>query len=150
VLVGQNLGARQSGRAERSAWLGTSFVEAFMLVASVVLLLWAAGVIRIFTTEPGLIELASIFLKIAVVSYLVLGFTIVLSQCITSAGDTLPAMTISLVMVWVVQLPLAYFLPKVTDLGVYGVRWALVAGMVVGAAAFTIYFRVGRWKRKRV
>lgn len=150
VLVGQNLGAREPGRAERSAWLGMGFVEAFMLVASVVLLLWAPGVIGIFTAEPRLVELASTFLKIAVVSYLVLGFTIVLSQCITGAGDTLPPMIISLVMVWVVQLPLAYFLPKVSDLGVYGVRWALVAGMVVGAAAFTLYFRAGRWKRKSI
>ena len=150
VLVGQNLGAHQPERAERSAWLGMSFVEAFMLVASVALLQWATGVIGIFTTEPGLIELASIFLKIAVISYLVLGFTIVLSQSITCAGDTLPAMIISLAMVWVVQLPLAYSLPRVADLGVYGVRWALVAGMVMGAVAFAVYFRTGRWKRKKV
>jgi len=53
-------------------------------------------------------------------------------------------------MMWAVQLPLAYFIPKVTDLGVYGVRWAMVAGMWFGTIFFTIYFRMGRWKQKKV
>jgi len=49
-----------------------------------------------------------------------------------------------------VQVPLAFFLPSVTNLGVYGIRWAIVAGMVVGAVAYLIYFRLGRWKLKKV
>ncbi len=62
----------------------------------------------------------------------------------------MPAMVISLVTVWAVQLPLAYFLPRTTDLGVYGVRWALVAGSLVGGIAYSAYFRAGRWKHMRV
>jgi len=53
-------------------------------------------------------------------------------------------------MIWVVLLPLAFFLPQVTNLGVYGVRWAIVASAVAGAAAYIVYFRLGRWKRKKV
>jgi len=150
VLVGQNLGARQPGRAEKSVWLATGFVTAFTLIASVVFVVWGEEVMGIFSRDTALLGLASIFLKIAVVGFVVLGFTIVLPQGITGAGDTLPALVISLVMVWLVQFPLAYFLPDTTGLGVYGVRWALVAGMVVGAVAFAAYFRIGRWKRKRV
>ena len=53
-------------------------------------------------------------------------------------------------MVWVVQLPLSYLLPKVTDLGVYGIRWAIVAGTIIGAVIYIVYFRLGRWKRKQL
>jgi Na+-driven multidrug efflux pump len=59
-------------------------------------------------------------------------------------------MIVALVMMWVFQVPLAYFIPEVTTLGVYGVRWAMIAGYVWAALAAAIYFRVGRWKRKEV
>jgi Na+-driven multidrug efflux pump len=41
------------------------------------------------------------------------------------------------------MLPLAYFLPKVTKIGVYEVRWAIVPETVVGAVTLTLYFRAG-------
>jgi len=150
VLVGQNLGARQPGRAERTGWLATGIVEAIMLVASAAILLWAEEVIHIFTNDPDLVEIASVFLRIATAGFIVAGLVTVLQQSISGAGDTMPPMIIGLLTVWAVQLPLAYFLPQATTLGVYGVRWAIVAGMVMGAVAYVIYFRVGRWKRKRV
>ncbi|MFC2071753.1 MATE family efflux transporter [Chloroflexota bacterium] len=150
VLVGQNLGAGQPERAERSGWLAVGFVEALTLIGSVAVLLWAESIIRIFNTEPSLVQLASIFLRIAAAGYLALGFTSVLQQAISVAGDTIPPMLISLAMIWMVQLPLAFLLPRVTELGVYGVRWAIVAGLVVGAVAYITYFRLGRWKRKKV
>ena len=150
VLVGQNLGARQPGRAERSGWLATGFVQVIMLVASVAILLWAENIIRLFNTEPDLVELASIFLRIAAAGYILMGLVFVLQESIAGAGDTLPVMLIIIAMVWLVQIPLAFLLPRVTDLGVYGVRWAIVAGLGAGALANITYFRLGRWQRKRV
>ncbi len=150
VLAGQNLGAKQPERAEKSAWLAVGFMEGFMVICSVAILLWAENIIRVFNTEPGLVEIASTFLRIATASYLLLGFTVILRHCLSGAGDTLPPMLLTLLMIWVVQLPLAFFLPQVTNLGMYGIRWAIVAGVVVGAVAYTIYFRLGRWKRKKI
>ncbi|MBA7496065.1 putative FMN/FAD exporter YeeO [subsurface metagenome] len=150
VLVGQNLGASQPERAERSGWLAVGLVEGFMVVCSVAVVLWAESIIRIFSPEPELVEVASTFLRIAAAGYLFLGFTAVLQNCISGAGDTMPPMLFALVIMWLVQLPLAFLLSQVTNLGVYGVRWAIVAGMLVGAIAYIIYFRLGRWKRKKV
>jgi Na+-driven multidrug efflux pump len=150
VLVGQNLGANQPGRAEKSGWVATGFVEAFLVASSLAILLWAESIVSIFNSEPELVKLAGIFLRIAVAGYLVRGFVAVLQNAITGAGDTLAAMLFSVIMMWVVQLPLAILLPRVTELGVYGVRWAIVIGIIVGAIAYAAYFRLGSWKRKRV
>ena len=150
VLVGQNLGAHQPERAEKSGWLALGFVEAFMVACSLVILLGAENIIRIFNIEPGLVEIGSTFLRIAAAGYLVVGFTAVLQNCISGAGDTLPPMIFAIIVIWLVQIPLAFLLSRVTDLGVYGVRWAIVAGMLVGAVAYPMYFRLGRWKRKMV
>jgi Na+-driven multidrug efflux pump len=150
VLAGQNLGAQKPARAEKSGWLAAGMVSAIMLFFSVVILLWPGSIIRIFSSDPDLIETASIFLRIAVVGYIMMGFNAVFRQFLSGAGDTLPPMIISILMIWVVQIPLAFLLPEISDLDVYGVRWAIVAGMVVGAIAYISYFRIGRWKRKRV
>jgi len=150
VLAGQNLGAGQPERAEKSGWLAAGLVEVLMFIGSVVLLFWSNNIIHIFSSEPSLVEITSVFLKIAIAGYVVMGLSAVFMQCLMGVGDTVPPMVLQIVMMWAVQLPLAYFIPKVTDLGVYGVRWAMVAGMWFGTIFFTIYFRMGRWKQKKV
>jgi putative MATE family efflux protein len=150
VLAGQNLGAQQPERAEKTGWLAAGLVEGFMILCSVVLLLWAESVVHIFSSDPGVVTISATFLRIATAGYLVMGTVISFQQCISGVGDTIMPMLLSLLLSWGIQIPLAYFLPRVTDLGVYGVRWGLVAGVVVGALAYTIYFRLGRWKKKIV
>jgi putative MATE family efflux protein len=150
VMVGQNLGARQPQRAEKSAWLGVAVVEAFMLACSIAILIWADQVMGIFTPDPELIQIGSLFLRIATASYAILSISSVLQNCIAGAGDTLPNMIISIATIWLVQIPLSIFLPKIGGLGVYGVRWAIVASTVVGTIAYLIYFKQGRWKHKKV
>ncbi len=150
ILAGQNLGARLPHRAERSGWLATGLGEAMTLVLSSVLFLWPEAVIGVFTSDPELVAVASVYLRIAVVGFLFLALMAVLMQFLSGAGDTVPLMVVGIVMGWLVQLPLAYFLPRVTDMGVLGVRWAMVIGLAVGAIGYLVYFRTGRWKRKRI
>jgi putative MATE family efflux protein len=150
VLAGQNLGAQRPERAEKTGWLAAGMVESFMVICSVALLLWAESVVHLFSSDPEVITTGATFLRIATAGYLVMGAVVSFQQCISGVGDTLPPMLLSLILSWGIQIPLAYFLPRITDLGVYGVRWGIVAGVVVGAIAYTLYFRMGRWKYKVV
>jgi putative MATE family efflux protein len=150
VLVGQNLGAGQPGRAERTGWLAVGLGEGIMAIIAAVLLLTPESIVRIFSSEPNLVQLTSTFFRIIAARYLLLSVSVILQNTISGAGDTLPAMFFSVLMLWGVQVPLAFLLRQVNGLGVYGVIWAIVAGMFAGAIAFSIYFRAGRWKRKRV
>lgn len=150
TLAGQNLGAHQPERAERSGWLAVALTEAFMIVCSILILIWAEKLVHVFTSDAELIIMTSRFLRIASVSYMIMGFPNVMMQCISGVGDTLPPMVWSMVTLWLISLPLAYFLSQHTALGVYGIRWAGVAATVVGAIGYTTYFALGRWKRKRV
>ncbi|MFC2007715.1 MATE family efflux transporter [Chloroflexota bacterium] len=150
VLVGQNLGAQQPERAEKSAWLAVGASEIIVVACATGLILWPGSIVRIFNSDPALVELASVFIRIGGISYFAMSVDQVLMQCLSGAGDTLPPMLVTLLSTWAVTVPLALLLPNVADLGVYGVRWAMVAGIVSGAIVYVIYFRMGRWKRKRV
>ena len=150
VLGGQNLGAGKPERAARGGWLAVAFAEGIMVIFSLAIAIWAEHIIGIFSPEPEVVEVASLFLRIAAVGYLAFGFVIVMQQCLAGMGDTLPAMMVSLITQWLLQLPLAYILPKVTDLGVLGVRWPMSGRMLISGITYGIYFRLGRWKRRKV
>ena len=150
ILVGQNLGAGQPQRAERTCWSAAGFLAGVTAVASIMVFIFAESIIHIFSSDPDLVKLGADFLRIATVGYLVLGVTAVFQQSINTAGDTMIPMAIMLLNMWLIQVPLAYFLPSITGLGVYGVRWAIVAGGVTAMVVYIIYFLTGRWKRKKV
>jgi len=150
VLMGQNLGADKPERAEKSTWLAAGFVQVILLIFSVVALLFAENVVCLFNSEPDMVATTSTYLRIAAAGYSVMGLGMVIMQSLPGVGDTVAPMVISLVMVWVVQIPLAYFLTQVGNLGADGVRWGLVIGLGVAAVASVVYFRMGKWKYKKV
>ena len=150
VLVGHNLGAGQPRRAAKTAWLALGFVQAFMLACCIVILFWVERIIGIFTSDPAVISLGSTLLRISTAGYLVTSLSYVLQNCIAGAGDTVPNMVIGVGVIWLVQLPLALVLSRFANLGIYGVRWAMAANLIVAAVASLIYFTTGRWKTKRI
>jgi putative MATE family efflux protein len=138
ILVGQNLGARQPERAEKTCWFAAGFLSGVMIIASLSVLLWAESIIHLFTSEPDLVKMGASFLRIASAGYMVMGITAVFQQSINTAGDTMIPMAIMLLNMWLIQVPLAYFLPHFTGLGVFGVRWAIVAGAVTATVIYII------------
>lgn len=150
ILAAQNLGAQQPGRSAKTAWIAIGWFTGVMFIFSIVIWFFADGIVRIFNPETELIDLASIFLKIQTVSYMCNGLMMVMMSIMNTVGDTLIAFIIDLVTMWGIRVPLAVLLPKIANLGVYGVRWALVADTVSSAIIFIIYFQSGRWKRKKI
>ncbi|UCD10075.1 MAG: MATE family efflux transporter [Dehalococcoidales bacterium] len=150
VLAGQNLGAGQPDRAAKSSWIAVALVEGIMFVFCMVIIFAAEHIVHIFSTEPDVVQISATYLRIGILGYAFLGFVAVLMNSLSGSGDTLPPMIVAVSTVMVVTLPMAFFLSKYTSLGVYGVRWAMAAEMVVQAIIFTIYFRTGKWKTKYV
>ncbi len=150
ILAAQNLGAGNPERSERTAWIAVGWFTGIMFIFSVALWFWAEPAVRIFNAEMDLVDMASTFLKIQIASYMVNGLMMVLMNVLNNVGDTLVSMIIDIVTMWGIRVPLAIFLPDVANLGVYGIRWALVADTVSSAIIFIIYFKLGRWKHKKV
>ncbi|MFC2015129.1 MATE family efflux transporter [Chloroflexota bacterium] len=150
VLAGQNLGGGKPDRAERTSWLAAAMVTGIMAFVSILIWFGAEYVIRIFNTEPELVKITGNFLRIQIVGYMVFGMVIILMQSLNGVGDTIVPMLTTLITMWGIQVPLAYVLPRTTNLGVYGVRWAIVTSNLARAVIYGTYFKLGRWKRKQV
>ncbi len=150
VLVGQNLGAGQPLRAEKSGWIALGISELVLVAFSIFLAVWPELIVRVFSSDPSMIEVAAPYLRIAAISYAFFGFTNVIQSCVTGAGDTVFPLIVSLLSVWIIQVPLSIFLSRIDSLNIYGVRWAIATSTILTSIALLIYFRAGRWKKKKV
>ncbi|UCD08639.1 MAG: MATE family efflux transporter [Dehalococcoidales bacterium] len=150
ILAGQNLGAGQPERAEKGGWSAVLIYTSVAVVVAIVFLCLPESIMRIFNAESGFLEIASTFLKIQTIGYVLFGLVVGLSMCIDGIGATTMTMLATILTMWLVQIPLAYVLPNFTDLGVYGIQWAIVSALILRALIYAIYFRSGRWKRKKV
>jgi putative MATE family efflux protein len=148
VLAGQNMGARNPERAERTGWLAVLYATVICFIGIIVIWLWAGPILRIFTPDPEVVKMGATFLRIMIISYFAWGLVVTLSLVLNGVGDTLVQMLTNLATMIFIQLVLAYVLSRYTSLGVYGVRWAAVTGIVIRAVIYTAYFKAGRWKRK--
>jgi putative MATE family efflux protein len=150
ILAAQNLGAGQPQRAEKTAWIAVGWFTIFSVIFCLAAFFWAEGIVRIFNKEPEMVVMAANFLRIQVAGYVFMGLGALIMNVLNSVGDTLRAMIIDMANLWGVRILLAYLLPRITTLGVYGVRWAIVADALTSVIIFFIYFKTGRWKRKKV
>lgn len=151
TLVGQNLGAKKPERAQRSALLSTAIALAIMGTAGIIAYIFAPQLVALFVKkDPEVVPIGARFIRVAVFGHVAAGIGIVISRAINGAGDTVPPMLFTLVVLWGVQVPLAVWLANSTSLGAGGVLWAAVIAGAVHAGCSTTYFFTGRWKRKRI
>jgi len=150
TLVGQNLGAGQPERAARSAWAATGLGVGIMGLASGLLLLLAPATVRVFNSEPQIIAMGSTCIRILALGFVFLALGSIMGRSLSGAGSTLPPMVISLVSLWLVQLPLALVLRQIPSLNVNGIWAAIAISNVANGLANSVWFKLGRWKHKRI
>ncbi len=148
VLAGQNMGAGKPDRAEKSGWLASGLVVGLMALGGVAMLIFPEQIISIFGPEPEVVEMTAVFLRIGAAALLVFGFEPVLQNVLSGVGDTIPPAIITVGTFWLFQIPFAFVLSKYTGLGIYGVRWGIVIGMIASGIAMALVFKSGRWKKK--
>lgn len=97
ALVGQNLGAGQPDRAERSAWRAAFFNMVFLGMVSLMFLFSARSIIILFTQDPLVVTYGAQCLQLVSVGYIFYAFGMVLSQSFNGAGDTRTPTIINLI-----------------------------------------------------
>jgi MATE family, multidrug efflux pump len=150
TLVGQNLGAGQPERAERSVWLTGLYNMVFMGAVTVLFLVLAPELVAIFTETPGTHDVGVRALRTLAYGYVFYAWGMVIAQAFNGAGDTLTPTRLNFFCFWCFQIPLAWALARPLGLGPDGVFWAVCVAESVLASAAILLFRRGRWKEARI
>ena len=146
TLVGQNLGAGQPERAEKSAWKSAFYNMIFLLSVSVIYLLFSSPILQFFTTEPEVLKAGILSLQIICLGYFCFAYGMVLSQAFNGAGDTRTPTIINFICFWIIEIPLGYFLAVTLDWQLAGVCWSIAISEAILAVVMIVVFRKGNWK----
>jgi putative MATE family efflux protein len=150
TLVGQNLGAKQPERAEKSVWTACFYNMLFLGSVSVTYYIFAEQIISIFSTDPEVLRSGVLCLRIICLGYVFYAYGMVIGQAFNGAGDTRTPTILNLLCFWIVQIPLAYLLSKTWALGPAGVYAAGAFSFSLLALISIALFRRGKWKTIRV
>ena len=150
TLVGQNLGADQPDRAEKSAWQAAKFNAIFMTLTGVFLLIFAEFITGLFSVEPDVLRWGTSCLQILSIGFPMYAVGMVVVQALNGAGDTTTPAILNFICFWLLQIPLAFWLATESSLGPNGAFVAIVIAESLLTILATIVFRKGTWKLQTV
>ena len=148
TMVGQNLGAEETKRAEHSAWTAIWISTAFLLAASTAVYFLRTSLVRIFINDPEVIALGASMFAITAMAFPFMGLLQVIIGAYQGSGHTVYSMFFSLFRLWALRIPLVYFLGFSLAMGADGVWWAMFISNFGASAVSVGFFLSGNWKHR--
>ncbi len=147
ALTGQNLGARKPERVkEIFKWallLGTVISGAVAIFAFT----FPRLILSVFIHHEPVLEIGIDYLHIVAPCYFLFALMFVSAGVVNGAGQTLVPMLFTLISLWIVRVPLAWFLSQRTSLAIHGIWIAMAAGFAVTATVGYLYYVFGGWRK---
>ena len=148
TFVGQNIGANKTERIRTGLISTIRMAGIVTIVTTIVIVLWGNLIMGMFTRDPEVIKIGGQYLTIVSIFYFLFTLMFIYNGVMRGAGDTFIPMFFSLISLWIIRIPLAYFLSG--KIGSQGIWWAIPAGWFIGMTLSFIYYKTGRWKAKAV
>ena len=143
-VVGQNLGARNIERAEKTTRIGNLLGTSFMTGIGIIFLLFPRMFLSIFTNDVEVIKIGKVYLQCLSLTFGFIAFSLVLGKALNGAGDTLSPMLITLAAQMGVGLGLVILLSNL--LGIIGIWIGIALSNVVQGGVMWLWYRTGKWK----
>ncbi len=150
TMVGQNLGAKNTQRAQKSVLVALSYYFVLNLIAGILVFIFAKEISLVFNKEPEFVAVSSVYFRYIVVAAMFTTFGVVLSQSLQGAAETVIPMISVFVSLYLVQIPSAYFLSNRFGLKEKGIWASAVLGNFTNALIVSLVFLSGSWKHKKV
>ena len=149
-MVGQNLGAGQPRRAEQSAWAATWQGIWAMGAVGVLFIVFAHPIASVFTSDPRVLPFAATYLQVNGISEPFLALGMIMTGALQGAGETRLPTAATIVTMWFIRLPLAYYLTISLGFGALGAWIAMSGSTILGGLAAAGIFKWSNWRNIQV
>jgi putative MATE family efflux protein len=148
TFVGQNMGANKPERV-RSGLIATLKMSGVVTIATSLFIIFTGHLLMsLFTKDQEVIRIGDQYLTIISSFYLFFTLMFIYNGLLRGAGDTLIPMFFSLLSLWLVRIPVAWYLSR--KIGPAGIWWAIPIGWLIGLVLSYFYYKSGNWKKKGI
>ncbi|MDD2533965.1 MAG: MATE family efflux transporter [Eubacteriales bacterium] len=145
TYVGQNVGAGRWDRVKDGIRSTLLLSLGSCVAISLSLVVFATPLLKLFSSEPAVLESGRIYLITVVPFYFLLAILFVLNGAMRGAGSTMIPLIATLTSLWLIRVPFAYLF--VHWFGRDFIYFSYGAGWLIGLLAILPYFFSGRWKK---
>lgn len=152
TIVGQNFGANNIRRADRSYHIALRIGAVFLFVFGMILSrpFIAEPIVRFFTSDEAVVPLATEFLSIMAVCCWTNAFYNVTQGLFQGSGHTMITMLVDATRIWIFRFLTLWFCSSILHMGVESVWYAVVVSNATSALILYILYWTGIWKRRTV
>lgn len=144
--VGTNFGAKQYDRVKYITKIFSIAATLLALVFYLPIMFAPKAMLSLFITEPEIVAQGAGDFRLFFISYIVLGFWVVILTLMQSLGRASKASVLVLLRQIIIYIPAAFIMPHVAGLGVHGVFCApLITDTIV--LIVVIYMMCSEFKR---
>ncbi|PGZ07300.1 MATE family efflux transporter [Bacillus cereus] len=149
IFAAQSIGANQFDRLQKVVKAGIimNYVIGGVLIS--LIYLFSRDILALFLTSQTTIEIAHSLIMITLWSYLIFGHAQIISATMRASGTVLWPTVISVVSIWLVEVPVAYYLSYHTSLGIEGIWIGYPAAFIVSLILQYAYYKLS-WQKKRI
>ncbi|MBU5444649.1 MATE family efflux transporter [Paenibacillus sp. MSJ-34] len=149
IFAAQSIGGNQLDRLKQVIRAGILLNYIFGGVLILFVYLFAQNILSLFLTSEYTVEIAHRLLMITLWSYLIFGHAQIIAAIMRASGTVLWPTVFGIVSIWLVEVPVAYFLSFHTDLGIDGIWIGYPAAFLVSLVLQYAYYRLS-WKKKKI
>jgi putative MATE family efflux protein len=146
TMVGQNLGANDPDEAERSGRVARNLGILVMSIMGVIFIIIPEPIVRIFSRDQEVIQLATTCLRLVAISQPALATWMILAGGLRGAGDTRAILKIVVTGLALVRVGLAYLLAIYLGFGLVGAWVAMGVDLFIRGFLIQRRFNRGDWK----
>ncbi|HDV4620937.1 TPA: MATE family efflux transporter, partial [Bacillus anthracis] len=149
IFAAQSIGAKQFNRLQEviRAGIVMNYIIGGILIAFIYL--FSREILSLFLTSSNTIEIAHSLVMITLWSYLIFGHAQIIGATMRASGTVLWPTIIGVVSIWLVEVPVAYYLSYHTNLGIKGIWIGYPAAFIVSLLLQYGYYKLS-WKKKRI
>ena len=146
IRVGQHIGARRPRSVHRAVLATYLLAVGFMAACAIGFVSAPAGLIGLYTDDPGILDTGTRLLLVAAAFQVFDGAQVAGFSVLRGTADTRGPMLIAGVGYWALGVPIAYLLAFRTGLGPVGVWIGLSAGLAAVALMLGTRVRERLWR----
>ncbi len=139
-VVGQNFGGRRADRVRQTVYSAFVIATATMLLLTLIIQLAGDTLIRVFSSDPGMIAFGGDYLRVISLNFVAIGFAFTSSSVFQGIGNTVPPLVSSFTRVLLFALP-ATLLSRMPGFQIVHVWYLSVASVTVQACANLLLLR---------